>query len=138
MTATATPGPGVTATPIVDSGVVSKGQGYGLTRVYDVSVPQDWSNPARRFKVRVAVDRNAYDTQSSYTARVWTEMGGWQTVTHVEPQSPEACAMPSYVVFQSDPTNLRDPGRKERHERAVNAAEAMAARLLSDALLVLL
>jgi hypothetical protein len=101
-----------------------RGQGYGLMRFYEARFPRFRSTP-ERMRLRVDIDRNAYDHQSHYRVDVWTSGSGWVRVVELLPESDAVTSLPSYTAWQ------------RRQADCVAAVERVAQQLVDDAVRIL-
>jgi hypothetical protein len=116
---------GPTAVPITENVPVKRGQGYGLTRTYRATFP----DAMQERKLRVDINRNAYDHQSHYRVLAWTDGSGWTLVTEILPEAPDMVTNPSYVLWDNS-----KPGARQE---CVKAVESIASRLVDEALAIL-
>jgi hypothetical protein len=111
-------------TVLIPSDVSKRRQGYGLIRVYEVTIPRYRSTP-KVVRLRVDIDRNAYDQQSHYRIDVWMDGRGWVRVTEYLPESDRLTRLPFYTAWD-----------RER-QGCIEAVESLAAELVDDACVVL-
>lgn len=124
---------------LTDSGLVKIRQGYGMQRVYRLhGLVQREGGPC---KVRIDINRNAYDNQSHYRAELWTGTG-WAYLTHINPESMND--QPPGNLYQAEgvgvtwmPSYVHDSHDPDWHPLLLTAVETVVLRLLTDARAIL-
>lgn len=134
---------GISEEVLIDSGAVKVRQGYGLDRTIELGfrdVRGRRGGGTLWDRIRVQIDRNAYDNQSSYKVSVWRDEG-WAEVASIPNESPEVVALPSYVCFKPEPAAGWHPLSVEhyraQHASCLDGVEAIARQLVDMAIVVL-
>ncbi len=109
----------------VPTGPTKLDHGYGLARVYGAPAPAHFASGPGRVRVRVDIERNAYDHQSHYTAYVWTP-DGRRFLTSISPFALDMTALPLHSQWDT------------RRSDCIAAVEAIASQLVRDTFIILI